>query len=72
MESTGLMASFLRPDNQPIAAGWSPTALQPWPLPQHFVGRNPPKRILLRQGYGAYPHSSPPSRPGLSPLRGEG
>ncbi len=62
---------------------WSPTALQPWPPPQRFVGRNPPtrrpkpmggvpKRILLRQGYGGYPHSSTPSRARLSPLRGGG
>ncbi len=75
---------------------WSPTALaysaevvsatkagQPWPLPQRFVGRNPPTRrpkpmggvpkgILLRQGYGAYPHSSPPSRAGLFRFAEEG
>ncbi len=50
---------------------WSPMALQPWLLPQRFVGRNPPtrrpkpmggvpKHILLRQGYGVdtliHPH----------------
>ncbi len=23
---------------------WSPTALEPWPLPQRVVGRNPPTR----------------------------
>src|SRR3990167_1095072 len=48
--------------------GWSPTALaysaevasatkagRPWHLSTRFVGRNPPKRTLLRQGYGGYP-----------------
>src|SRR3970040_2237282 len=34
---------------------WSPTALRPWHLLTRFVGRNPPKRTLLRQGYGGYP-----------------
>ena len=27
-----------------ISPLWSPTALQPWPLPQRFVGHNPPTR----------------------------
>src|SRR3990170_7404392 len=36
-------------------AGWSPTALRPLHLSTRFVGRNPPKHTLLRQGYGGYP-----------------
>jgi hypothetical protein len=31
---------------------WSPTALRLWHIPTRFVGRNPPKRTLRRQGYG--------------------
>src|SRR3990172_4246116 len=40
-----------------IAKGvsWRPTALRPWHPSTRFVGRNPPKRTLVRQGYGGYP-----------------
>ena len=38
-----------------MSLSWSPTALRPWHLSTHFVGRNPPKHTLLRQGYGGYP-----------------
>src|SRR3972149_11185264 len=34
---------------------WIPPALRPWHLSTRSVGCNPPKRTLLRQGYGGYP-----------------
>ena len=37
---------------------WSPTALQPWAL--LGLRRNPPKRVLLRQGFGGHPLRIPP------------
>ena len=37
---------------------WSPTALQPWSL--LYLRRNPPKRVLLRQGFGGHPLRIPP------------
>ena len=37
---------------------WSPTALQPWSL--LCLRRNPPKRVLLRQGFGGHPLRIPP------------
>ena len=43
---------YLYPDQ------WSPTALQPWSL--LCLRRNPPKRVLLRQGFGGYPLRIPP------------
>jgi hypothetical protein len=32
---------------------WSPTALQPWSL--WYLRRNPPKPVLLRDGFGGHP-----------------
>ncbi len=37
---------------------WSPTASQPWSL--LYLRRNPPKRVLLRQGFGGHPLHIPP------------
>jgi hypothetical protein len=37
---------------------WSPTALQPWSL--WYLRRNPPKHVLLRQGFGGHPLRIPP------------
>ncbi len=46
---------------------WSPTALEPWPLPQRFVGRNPPTR--RPKTMGDVPKTSSLPTPPKQPLR---
>ena len=41
-----------------LLSKWSPTALQPWS--RWCLRRNPPKHVLLRQGFGGHPLRIPP------------
>ena len=44
---------FLCPPEAVKREKWSPTALQPWSL--WYLRRNPPKHVLLLDGFGGHP-----------------